>query len=79
LPNGQSAIVKRCVVVNPGRTLLTVILYRLISFAILLAHDATAPRIVLLTPKFFNGIFTEVEIILILFRIPLFSLKEKQL
>src|SRR5207249_2355441 len=54
------------VVILPGKRLLTVILNCPSSLAIVLAHEATAPRIVLDTPKFFKGIFTEVDTILIM-------------
>ena len=54
---------KRFVFVEPGSTLFTVILYCPSSLAIVFAQEATAPRTVFDTPKFFNGIFTEVEMI----------------
>src|SRR5215471_17660073 len=56
----------RCVVIDPGRRLFTVILNCPSSFAIVFAHEATDPRIVLETPRFFNGIFTDVEMMLMM-------------
>src|SRR5678816_645828 len=56
----------RCVSMFPGKRLLTVILNCPSSLAIVFAHEATAPRIVLDTPKFFNGILTVVEMILMI-------------
>src|SRR4029078_1654675 len=57
---------RRWVEILPGKRLLTVILNGPSSFAIVFAHEATAPRIVLDTPKFFNGILTVVEMILMM-------------
>ena len=56
----------RFVFVNPGKMLLTVILYCPNSFAIVLDQEATAPRTVFEIPKLFIGIFIEVEIIFII-------------
>src|ERR1043166_9474065 len=53
---------RRAVEVAPGRTLLTVMPKGASSLAMVFAQEATAPRMVLLTPRFFRGIFTEVEI-----------------
>jgi len=57
---------KRCVFVAPGYTLFTVIPKGASSFAIVLLQFATAARIVFDTPRFFNGTFTEVEMILMI-------------
>src|SRR5450432_1752015 len=62
--------VSRCVSVNPGRILLTVILYWPISLASVFAHAATASRMVFDTPRLANGVFTEVEMILMILRHP---------
>ena len=54
------------VAVAPGNTLFTVIPKPPSSLAIVLLQFATAPRIVLLTPKPSRGCFTEVEITFII-------------
>ena len=52
--------------VAPGKTLFTVIPNSPYSLAIVFAQLATAQRVVLLTPKFGKGCFTEVEMILMM-------------
>src|SRR5690606_27383849 len=59
-------VLSRAVAVAPGKTLFTVRPYAPSSLESVLAQDATAPRMVLLTPRPFKGIFTEVEIILMI-------------
>src|SRR6266851_1494166 len=56
--------------VSPGRILFTVILYCPISLASVLAQEATASRIVLDTPRLGRGVFTEVEMILMILPYP---------
>ena len=53
------------VLVAPGRTLLTVILWIANSLLKVLDQLATAPLIVFETPSPFKGCFTDVEMILI--------------
>ena len=55
----------RSVSVNPGRILFTVMPFSATSKESVFAHDATAPRIVLETPKPGIGSFTDVDTILI--------------
>ena len=57
--------IKRSVFVAPGNTLFTVMPKDANSLAIVLAHEATAPRMVFETPRFGNGTLTDVETILI--------------
>ncbi len=57
---------RRCVLVAPGKTLFTVIPNCPNSFAMVFAHEATAPRIVFDTPRLCNGTFTDVEMILMI-------------
>ncbi len=61
--------------VKPGNILLTVILNCPSSLAMVFAHDATAPLVVLETPRLSIGIFTDVEITLMMRPYPSFFME----